>query len=86
VQYPPHGVGGERASVFSGGDLSEQVRDGPLEPGQRFVSWRQDTVGDEHSAQIIDRPTVRVGVEGFVGQRDVTARERGQDRSASSLA
>ena len=42
-------------------------------------------MGDEHGAQIVDRPTVRVGVEGFVGQRDVATGQRGQDRGAAPL-
>jgi hypothetical protein len=34
-------------------------------------------VGEEQAAWIVDRSTVRVDIEGFVGQRDVAARERG---------
>jgi len=33
-------------------------------------------VGEEQAAWMVDRSTVRVDIEGLVGQRDVAARER----------
>jgi hypothetical protein len=76
VQYSPNRVSGERAPVGSVGtgasrsaiDRSSRASGSPRDGRTPWVT---------STAEVVDRPTVRVGIEGFVGQRDVAARERG---------
>lgn len=86
AQQVPDGVAAKQ--LLLGGVVA--VADGAggpaLQPGQLLVTCRQHARGDQHGAQVPERPAVGELVEGGVGERACPGPELTQDGSAGVLA
>jgi hypothetical protein len=81
--------GGELAQQRAVGIVADRGEPGAqplLEQQQEPVGWREDAAGDEQVADMDDGPPRGQRAEPFVGERDLAAGERGQDRRDVRLA